>query len=198
MQEEHIPRAKGTNADYPVVIKNANFEWEVKPEAPKKEEKKRKSIFQKKAKPVEAPAPANPEATSTNPPTDTTTATESKQVVKIGKLQNIDVQVPKGKLCMIVGAVGSGKSNLLSAIIGEMKKLSGDVEVTGSVAYCSQQAWIQNATLKDNILFGVPFDKDRYEQVIDVCALRKDLEVLPNGEKTEMFVIQVVAITNIV
>lgn len=164
------------------MIKNGSFEWETRPEQVKKEKKPRKSLFKKKnEKPAEEETKPT---TSDNPPTDSNTPEKKK----VGRLNNIDIQVPKGKLCMIVGAVGSGKSNLLNAIIGEMKQTNGSVEVTGTVAYCSQQAWIQNATLKENILFGRPFDKERYEQVIDACSLRKDLEILPNGENTEMYV----------
>jgi len=63
-----------------------------------------------------------------------------------------------------VGSVGSGKSSLLSAILSEMKLKSGDFQVCGSIALCSQQAWIKNASLKDNILFGEPFNKFKYSK----------------------------------
>ncbi|CAD0199749.1 unnamed protein product [Chrysodeixis includens] len=101
-------------------------------------------------------------------------------------LKNINLHVPRGSLVAIVGAVGSGKSSLLSALLGEMNKISGRVNTTGSIAYVPQQAWIQNATLQDNILFGHPLDKQKYNNVINVCALKPDFDVLPGGDQTEI------------
>ncbi len=69
---------------------------------------------------------------------------------------------------------------------GEIEKLSGEVKVQGSVSYCAQQAWIQNATLKDNVLFHKKFDSNLYEKVLDACALRDDLKTLPGGDMTEI------------
>lgn len=86
----------------------------------------------------------------------------------------------------IVGSVGSGKSSLLSAILGEMVHIDGKVNTYGTIAYLQQQAWIQNATLRDNILFGKPYDKDRYEKILEACALKTDLEILPGGDETEI------------
>lgn len=79
-----------------------------------------------------------------------------------------------------------GKSSLLSALLGEMDKTSGRVNTVGKIAYVSQQAWIQNATLQDNILFGRPMDRKRYNEVIAACALEKDLEILAKGDQTEI------------
>ncbi|ETE62698.1 Canalicular multispecific organic anion transporter 2, partial [Ophiophagus hannah] len=86
----------------------------------------------------------------------------------------------------IVGQVGCGKSSLVSALLGEMEKLSGDVAVKGSVAYVPQLPWIQNATLKDNILFGHPLNELKYQTVLEACALKQDLEMLPGGDQTEI------------
>ncbi|KAK0156266.1 Canalicular multispecific organic anion transporter 2 [Merluccius polli] len=101
-------------------------------------------------------------------------------------LHNISMMVPQGSLVAVVGHVGCGKSSLISALLGEMEKLEGDVAVRGSVAYVPQQAWIQNATLKDNILFGKPFEEQKYNCVLEACALTPDLEVLPGGDMTEI------------
>ena len=67
-----------------------------------------------------------------------------------------------------------------------MERSEGNVEINGSLGYCSQQAWIQNATLKDNILFHKKFDKDQYNQVLEACALKSDLKTLPSGDATEI------------
>ena len=87
---------------------------------------------------------------------------------------------------MVVGKVGCGKSSLLAAVLGEMKKEAGVVCLAGSVAYAAQQPWIVNATVKENILFGRELDVERYEQVLHVCALTQDLDVLPAGDETEI------------
>ncbi|XP_015122091.1 multidrug resistance-associated protein 1 isoform X1 [Diachasma alloeum] len=101
-------------------------------------------------------------------------------------LRNINVSVKHGQLVAIVGTVGSGKSSLVSAFFGEMYRLSGRVNTQGSIAYVSQQAWIQNATMQDNILFGRPLDKVLYNKVIEACALLLDLQMLPAGDQTEI------------
>ncbi|XP_059938247.1 ATP-binding cassette sub-family C member 3 isoform X2 [Mesoplodon densirostris] len=101
-------------------------------------------------------------------------------------LHSLDIQVPKGALVAVVGPVGCGKSSLLSALLGEMEKLEGKVYMKGSVAYVPQQAWIQNCTLQENVLFGQALDPRRYQQALEACALLADLEVLPGGSKTEI------------
>ena len=70
--------------------------------------------------------------------------------------------------------VGSGKTSLLSALLGEMNKVQGRVCVSGKIAYVPQTAWIMNTTLQENILFGQEFDKHLYERVIEACALKQD------------------------
>lgn len=101
-------------------------------------------------------------------------------------LHNINMMVPQGSLLAVVGHVGCGKSSLISALLGEMEKVEGEVSIRGSVAYVPQQAWIQNATLRDNILFGQPYNEQKYCCVLEACALTPDLEVLPGGDMTEI------------
>lgn len=101
-------------------------------------------------------------------------------------LKNINMQVDTGKVVAVVGTVGSGKSSLVSAFLGEMDKISGRVNTVGKIAYVPQQAWIQNATLQDNILFGRPLDRKRYDQIIAACALKPDIDILPGGDQTEI------------
>uniref|UniRef100_A0A671YCQ1 Multidrug resistance-associated protein 1 n=1 Tax=Sparus aurata TaxID=8175 RepID=A0A671YCQ1_SPAAU len=98
----------------------------------------------------------------------------------------LNVSIPEGSLVAIVGHVGSGKSSLLSALLGEMDKLEGSVAVKGLVAYVPQQAWIQNSTLKDNIMFGQERREAWYQHVVEACALQPDLEILPAGDETEI------------
>ncbi|XP_069884465.1 ATP-binding cassette sub-family C member 3 [Dipodomys merriami] len=101
-------------------------------------------------------------------------------------LHSLDMQVLKGALVAVVGPVGCGKSSLVSALLGEMEKLEGMVCVKGSVAYVPQQAWIQNCTLQENVLFGRAMDPKRYQRALETCALLADLEMLPGGDQTEI------------
>ncbi|KAF9124123.1 hypothetical protein BGX30_001100 [Mortierella sp. GBA39] len=101
-------------------------------------------------------------------------------------LTNINFRLRAGSLTAVVGRIGSGKSSLLGALIGDMYKHQGSVQVRGSVAYVSQQAWILHSSVKDNILFGKPLDQDRYEAVIRACCLQQDLDMLPTGDQTEI------------
>ncbi|NXI71277.1 MRP1 protein, partial [Anseranas semipalmata] len=101
-------------------------------------------------------------------------------------LKNLTVSIPEGSLVAVVGQVGSGKSSFLSALLGEMEKLEGTVQRRGSVAYVAQQAWIQNDSLQENILFGANLNRSYYELVLESCALLPDLEQLPKGDQTEI------------
>uniref|UniRef100_A0A4W3IKJ1 Multidrug resistance-associated protein 1 n=1 Tax=Callorhinchus milii TaxID=7868 RepID=A0A4W3IKJ1_CALMI len=98
----------------------------------------------------------------------------------------INLAILEGSLVAVVGHVGCGKSSLISALLGEMEKQEGYVAVKGTVAYVSQQAWIQNTTLKDNIIFGQDWHKGWYNRVIRSCALLPDLEMLPAGDESEI------------
>ena len=122
-------------------------------------------------------------------------------------LSNINLSFPAGELSVISGKTGTGKSLLLNALLGETDLLDGAVYVPptvpplerndglahpgnwilkGSIAYVGQIPWLESASLRDNILFGLPFLEDRYNTVLDVCALRKDIEILTDGDKTEL------------
>ncbi|GAB6030102.1 Multidrug resistance-associated protein 1 [Chamberlinius hualienensis] len=101
-------------------------------------------------------------------------------------LDEINLRVRRNSLVAVVGPVGAGKSSLISAILGEMEKLNGRLFVNESVAYVPQQAWMQNATLQNNILFGKSLRSAFYETVIDACALKPDLQILPARDQTEI------------
>jgi ABC-type multidrug transport system fused ATPase/permease subunit len=165
--------------------------------------------------------------------TGSSTAVHDKPTESL-ELRDIDFEVPHGQLCAIVGPgqypyeccassfsvsdrfvffvfniVGSGKSSLLQALVGEMKRLEGEVVFSGKVGYCAQQAWIQvwlslcvrrmivfvylwfwglsqNATVRENIVFGQPWDEKKYWQVVSDACLNADLDMLPNGDHTEI------------
>lgn len=94
--------------------------------------------------------------------------------------------IKRGSLVAVVGPVGSGKSSLLGCIMGEMYKVSGRVVLCGQVGYTTQHAWIRNGSIRENILFGLPWEPIKYEQVIKQCALEADLSGMPDGDATEI------------
>ncbi|QSZ36963.1 hypothetical protein DSL72_009055 [Monilinia vaccinii-corymbosi] len=113
-------------------------------------------------------------------------------------LRDLDLEFPKSELSVICGKTGSGKSLLLASILGESDVISGSINLPGAqlvgeewidhslVAYVAQIPWTENATIRDNILFGLPYVRERYEQVVWACALEKDIEIMPDGELTEV------------
>eukprot|EP00026_Physarum_polycephalum_P001120 Phypoly_transcript_01121.p1 GENE.Phypoly_transcript_01121~~Phypoly_transcript_01121.p1 ORF type:complete len:574 (+),score=98.28 Phypoly_transcript_01121:2-1723(+) len=101
-------------------------------------------------------------------------------------LTGINLEVSEGELIVVVGQVGSGKSSLLTALINEMQQISGKLEVNGSVAYVAQTPWIINATIKDNIILGTPYDAEKYAETLRACALEQDLQILPGGDQCEI------------
>jgi len=104
----------------------------------------------------------------------------------VQRIKDINFRINRGEFVVVVGEIGAGKSSLLSALVGEMRKTEGNVLIGGTVGYCPQTAWIQNATVKNNILFGLEFDENKYNAVIQACALLSDFEMLPNGDATEI------------
>uniref|UniRef100_A0A1A7XP08 ATP-binding cassette, sub-family C (CFTR/MRP), member 8 n=1 Tax=Iconisemion striatum TaxID=60296 RepID=A0A1A7XP08_9TELE len=128
-------------------------------------------------------------------------------------LSNVDIKIPFGKLTMIVGQVGCGKSSLLLAALGEMQRISGtviwnslpglesegdesptdkdaasdtDIRKRGPVAYASQKPWLLNSSVVENITFEMPMIKSRYKAVIEACSLQPDIDILPQGDQTEI------------
>ncbi|KAI0360038.1 ABC protein [Trametes cingulata] len=148
-----------------VDVRDATFEWEESRAAADAEKNPKKGAAKTEAPKQEA------NATAAAPPF---------------RVKDVNMSVARGTLVAIVGSVGSGKSSLLQGLIGEMRKVKGHVSFGGRVAYCSQTAWIQNATLRENVLFGQPFDEDRYWKAIEHACLLPDLQVLADGDLTEI------------
>ncbi|RDX46560.1 multidrug resistance-associated ABC transporter [Lentinus brumalis] len=111
---------------------------------------------------------------------------EKVQEDKPFELRNLNMRVPKGAFVAIVGRVGSGKSSVLQALIGEMRKTRGNCVFSSTAAYVPQTPWIMNATLRQNIIFGQDEDEERFRQIIKACCLEPDLEMLPNRVATEI------------
>lgn len=99
-------------------------------------------------------------------------------------LKNIDLVVVPGQLTALVGQVGSGKTCMLQLILGELPPFLGVAEMYGTVSYASQEPWLFAGTVRQNILFGQVYDRNRYREVVKVCALARDFTLLPYGDKT--------------
>ncbi|GMM44325.1 hypothetical protein DAPK24_009000 [Pichia kluyveri] len=100
-------------------------------------------------------------------------------------LSNINLNITQGEFLVITGSIGSGKSSLLAAINGDMPRLDGNVDIYGDLILCSNP-WIQNTTVRENITFGLDYDKQIYKTVIESCSLTSDFEILPAGDMTEI------------
>ncbi|KAG0258860.1 Canalicular multispecific organic anion transporter 2 [Actinomortierella ambigua] len=175
--------APGEVVENTITMQAASFAWIPKPSAAATplslQEDNESDERQPLISPTRVPAPSAlyRSISRDHPPT----ARQAKAT-----LENINLEIPFGKLTAIVGRVGQGKSSLLSAMIGEMYKWQGTVVRYGSIAYVPQQAWIYNASVRDNILFGQPFVKERYCHILAVCGLEPDLAILPAGDQTEI------------
>ncbi|KAF5303188.1 hypothetical protein FQA39_LY10101 [Lamprigera yunnana] len=99
-------------------------------------------------------------------------------------LSDINLSITDNELVAVVGPVGSGKSSLFNVILGELPVEQGGKQIQGRISYASQEPWIFSATIRQNILFGDDYDRERYDTIINVCALESDLRMLPYGDKT--------------
>ncbi|TNY22115.1 P-loop containing nucleoside triphosphate hydrolase protein [Rhodotorula diobovata] len=202
------------SAKYAVRVDDADFQWESSPPdaAPKskkeqaklaaqgktaakiaKKERKEKEKAAKVELKLNEKGAADPEeaahsgdATADIPDDGKLDPTTTPEEAEILQLRNVNLRIPRGQLCAVVGAVGSGKSSLLQALVGEMKRTRGEVIFGGQIAYAAQQAWMQSCSLKENILFGRPYDEARYRQVIHDACLEADFDMLPYGDETEI------------
>ncbi|CAG8547028.1 11089_t:CDS:10 [Funneliformis mosseae] len=194
-QLDYLPKVN-PNGDHAIKVDDGEFIWESAPpensqndnkgkkkhKRSKKSSKNEEKIHKDKIENVNG----DNETTILTPMDSAEHMANVKTLTPYSHLRNVNLSIPRGKLVAVVGSVGSGKSSLLSALVGEMKKVHGEVEFGGNVGYCPQTAWIQNATLRDNILFGLPFNDERYHKVIKDCCLEPDLAMLPDGDLTEI------------
>ncbi|KFZ13175.1 hypothetical protein V501_03838 [Pseudogymnoascus sp. VKM F-4519 (FW-2642)] len=188
--EEAVWDMEAKNA---VEINNASFTWErtvtqetddvkgkpgAKPSAKGKKSKKAKKAATDDSK----PSPSDASSGEVTPDDAGSAAAEPEPF----KLQDLNITLGRNELVAVIGGVGSGKSSLLAALAGDMRKTSGDVVFGAKRAFCPQYAWIQNATVRENIVFGKDMAQGWYNKVIDSCALRPDLEMLPSSDGTEI------------
>ncbi|OAA56992.1 ABC multidrug transporter [Niveomyces insectorum RCEF 264] len=182
-QEENIVwKPEGPNA---VEMHDASFTWErtATQEADEVGGSNKGENKEKKQKKREAARNARP-ASSDGSAGDT--ASTLVEELEPFKLSDLNFAVKRDELVAVIGSVGSGKTSLLAALAGDMRKTNGEVVLGASRAFCPQYAWIQNATLKENILFGKDMNEKWYHDVIEACALQPDLDMLPAGDATEV------------
>ncbi|KAL1588310.1 hypothetical protein WHR41_02807 [Cladosporium halotolerans] len=196
-EEQEDPSVWDHQAEHAISVRSADFTWERTPtqdseqipgQGPKsqkvlKQEKKdtkaKEKADKRKSKQMEKEHPEGM-------PSSVSSSTLAEEQEKPFAIQNIDLNIGRNELVAIIGGVGSGKSSLLGALAGDMRRTTGDVTFAGNRAFCPQYAWIQNATVKDNITFGKDYERRWYNEVVDACALRPDLDMLPNGDLTEI------------
>jgi len=192
-------------SDYPgaeigsITINNGHFSWtnpDAEPIRPVNKEKKEKRSSSRRRSTASKKTTDTSEVAmrvslhSSGASSATSEATSSPPIT----LQDITCHIEAGSLVAVVGPVGCGKSSFLSAILGEMEPLQGskvyvphpEGAAPGFVSYCAQSPWVVNDTVRGNILFGREFDKDRYDRVIEACALIDDLAIFPAGDATEI------------
>ncbi|KAK6096277.1 hypothetical protein MT418_004126 [Batrachochytrium dendrobatidis] len=209
LAEEAEPRVESTFENTPdapkdaaIQLSNASFRWEfqktdakhLKDEADakvaklaekkqKNTEKRRKFLGKKSDTDKKADEDIVKDAPSTHPDYDHSATKEENALFH---LRHITTSIKKGSLVAIVGPVGSGKSSFLSGIIGEMRCIDGSMNIFGTLAYCSQQAWILTETIQGNILFNNSLDKTRMDAVIEASCLTNDLQQFPAGKMTQI------------
>ncbi|OAA72471.1 multidrug resistance-associated protein 5 [Cordyceps fumosorosea ARSEF 2679] len=179
-EEDIVIKADGEHA---IEMNNASFTWE----RTKNKETELPSDPKEKKAAAAAAKEAKAQLNSTKPaeedgPKEATHGEEREPF----KLQDLNFTAGRKELLAVIGSVGCGKSSLLASLAGDMRKTEGEVVFGASRAFCPQYAWIQNTSLQNNITFGKPMEKAWYKEVIDACALRSDLDMLPNGDQTEI------------
>ncbi|GAB5365970.1 hypothetical protein AAMO2058_001104200 [Amorphochlora amoebiformis] len=149
-------------------------------------EKKAPAPEGKGAGPPSTAPPGGPRPSKPGEAKETKGETEMRSADYNITLKDISLEAKDGDLIAIIGPTGSGKSSILHAILGEIPMLSGTVQTRGNIAYVPQQAWIFNATVRQNILFGLPYDRRKYQRAVRISGLVKDLSIMEAGDQTEI------------
>ncbi|KAG8533135.1 uncharacterized protein KY384_001918 [Bacidia gigantensis] len=178
-EEQHDDFTWEMDGKSAVSMDRADFTWE---RTVSQEEDKSKS---RQIKDIKSAAKSK-EKPKTSSLTDTVDTHSNATQREPFKLHDMQFSVGRNELIAVIGGVGSGKSSLLAALAGDMRRTRGNVMMGASRAFCPQYAWIQNASFKENIVFGKDFDRRWYDAVIDACALRPDIDMLPYGDLTEI------------
>ncbi len=185
-----------------IIIEDGEFSWETE-KAKKHDEEFKKLLSTGLKKPKEENKPA-PLKISLQPAGENnnlkekllgsggTTIVDNNNALSLRSesnyaiLKHINFEAKSGEFIAVVGQVGAGKSSFLNAILGEMSKINGKVSLNGRIAFVPQTAWLMNASVKDNILFGLPYNEVKYKRILKISELESDLNILPGGDQTEI------------
>lgn len=184
---KHYYEINDDSNDKSISIKDGNFEWEVfEPKENQNEDEDESSDKNDNNKYTKESVADSINEAFSNAGGENKSSNELEiSAKKLVKLTDINLDIKTGEFVVITGSIGSGKTSLLSAICGVMKCNSGSITINGSLLSAGA-SWIQNTTIRENILFGSKFDKEKYEAVIYACSLQSDLEILPGGDLTEV------------
>jgi ABC-type multidrug transport system fused ATPase/permease subunit len=170
--------------DCAIAVEHADFTWDGPPPEDKKPQAKAAGVRARfralRARRASRSGTATPETPGADAQED------GPAEDKVFHMRDVNMRIPRGQLVAVVGQVGAGKTSLLEGLIGEMRRTAGSVTFGGSVGYCPQAAWIQNATVRDNITFGRAFEEARYWAAVEAACLGPDLDMLPFGDMTEV------------
>ncbi|CAK9781035.1 hypothetical protein CC85DRAFT_282605 [Cutaneotrichosporon oleaginosum] len=172
-----------------VVIKDASFTWDAAPPAEDEVTKLEAKLAaaQKGVKPAGKSPKKSKEPKEKKFGGQTPAAgPQGNSQDDVFQIKNISLTIPSGSLTAIVGPIGSGKSSLLQGLMGEMRRTSGSIKFQGTTALCAQSPWIQNATVRENILFGQPWNEEKYWAAVRDASLEPDLVLLEDGDGTEI------------
>jgi ABC-type multidrug transport system fused ATPase/permease subunit len=179
IDEKHFSIEKFTDEKLSIKVENGDFEWDQ---------------FDDDLNPE-----SNPSSNNDYPSSNTTEVESSEKFssslsdakshdlkkTAFPGLHDINIDINKGEFVVVTGSIGSGKSSLLNAIAGLMKRTNGKILVDGDLLLCGYP-WVKNSSIRDNILFGLPYDEDKYRKVVDACSLKSDFDQFPGGDMIEV------------
>mmetsp|Transcript_1249 Transcript_1249/g.1271 ORF Transcript_1249/g.1271 Transcript_1249/m.1271 type:complete len:1427 (+) Transcript_1249:173-4453(+) len=158
-----------------IEIRNASFEWDTFEDEESSADGENKEVASN----------SSDNSDSSRELTQSLSKSNSSEEISFPGLRDINLSIKKSEFVVITGLIGSGKSSLLSAMSGFMRKSAGEINVNGSLLLCGYP-WVQNETVRENVLFGSKYDEEKYKNVIYACSLESDLEILPAGDNTEI------------
>lgn len=168
-----------------VRVENASFVWETKTDPSSTQEDNKEDTREPSKEDSSGSSTSSEKNVGSSQDEKLADLDSVKNNMAINSLTDINLDIRKGEFVAITGLIGSGKSSLLAALSGFMRRTGGRVSVNGSLLLCGAP-WVQNTTVKENILFGSELNEEKYRDVVYACSLESDLQILPAGDQTEI------------